>query len=153
MAKQERTRKSAPQNRVKSFTSVAIEVVPALPLDSEESARFKAIIDSRERDTWTPADIATATHLAQVEIERDRCRATYLAEGQCIADHNGKAIVNPNFTVYNYLFAQANRVRRDLGLSASQRSISGHKQAKRNQQDSKIAEKVSSLSGLIARPK
>lgn len=152
MSKQERTRKSAPQNRVKSF-SEALEVVePSSELNIAELERFNAIIDSRERSTWTPADIATATHLAQVEIERDQTRDAYMVEGAAIENNMGKPIVNPLFTVYNTLFTQANRIRRDLGLSASQRSISGHKQKKRNLQDSNAAAKVSSMSALIARP-
>jgi hypothetical protein len=149
MSKQERTRKSSPQNRVKSFQEALVEVEPTSELDIDERERFDAIIASRERSTWTPADINTATHLAQIEVERDRTREAYQEIGVSIEDHNGKPVVNPLFTVYNYLYTQANRTRRDLGLSASQRAISGHKQAKRNQQDSAAKSKISSL---IARP-
>ena len=152
MAKQERTRKSAPQNLVKSFDAAVEEVSPSLELDFDELSRFDEIIASRERSTWTLADIATATHLAQCEIERDRVRASYMEVGHTIVDHNGKTLVNPMFSAYNVLFGQANKIRRDLGLTASQRSISGHKQAKRNQQDAAAASKIASLSTLIARP-
>ena len=152
MAKQDRTRKSSPQNKVKSFLNNAEDLKPSLSLDAVELARFRDIIDSRELDTWSPADIATATHLAQVEIERDTVRDGYLETGHTISDHNGKPIINPLFTAYNILDTQTGRLRRDLGLSASQRAISGHKQSKRNKQDRLTADKVSSLSGFINRP-
>lgn len=152
MSKQERTRKSSPQNRAKSFAAVITGVEPSCDLDADEYNQFQAIVGSRELETWTPADIITASALAQIEVERDRVRSQYLEMGHVLTDDRGKSTLNPLFTVYNLLFAQINKARRDLGLSASQRSISGHKQAKRNLQDMKSAEKVSSLAGLIARP-
>ena len=120
-------------------------------LDSAELVRFEQIIASRERETWVPADIATACHLAQIEIERDTVREQYLEEGRVILRGQTK-IINPLFTIYDKLVNQSLINRRLLGLSASQRAISGHKQAKRNIQDSSTADKVSSLSSLIARP-
>jgi hypothetical protein len=152
MSKQERTRKSSPQNRAKSFAAVMTEIEPSSVLDADEYDQFQAIIGSRERETWTPADIITATALAQIEIERDRVRAEYLVMGHMLTNERGVTCLNPLFTAYNMLFGQINRARRDLGLSASQRSVSGHKQAKRNTQDRIAADKVSSLAGLIARP-
>ena len=140
MSAQDRKRKSAPQNKVKSFISAATAIEPSEILDQPEYERFQAIIASRERDSWTPADIATAGYLAKVELQRDAEFARYKEDGNWDK-------------VCDVLFAQSNRMRRDLGLSASQRGISGHKQAKRNQQDQKAAEKVSSLSSLIAKPR
>ena len=152
MAKQERTRKSAPQNRVKSFVTSNEPIYPSMPLDFDEQIRFDAIIDSRERDTWVPNDVAVATHLAQIEVERERVRAQYMEEGHTIKDRGGKSLINPLFTAYNTLFNQAQHIRKDLGLSASQKGISGHKQKKRNQQDVQAAEKIASIGSLIARP-
>lgn len=152
MAAQTRTRKSSPQNKVKSFVSAGITIEPVHELDSAELERFEAIIASRELDTWTPADIATATHLAEVEIERDKTRKLYKAQGEIQQSSNGHPMTNPVFNMYNILFAQADKLKRSLGLSASQRAVSGHKQAKRNQQDKDAADKVSSLSSLMNRP-
>src|SRR6056300_1023735 len=135
MAKQERPRKSAPQNVAKSFADANLVINPSYELDEAERKRFDAIIDSRERNSWVPADVETAAHLAIIEVERDRTRKMYREEGPKIVDHNGKEMINPTFKVYCDLDTQANRTRRDLGLSASQRGISGHRQAKRNQQD------------------
>ena len=153
MAQAKRINKASPGNRSKSFISVMEAIDPAFPLDMDEGLRFEEIIAARERETWNKADIATATHMAQVEIERDRVRDMYQAEGLKIEDHNGKPIINPLFTAYNTLFGQADKLRRSLGLTAAPRGISGPKQARRNQQDAVAAEKVSSLSSLIAKPR
>ena len=152
MSKQERTRKSAPQNKVKSFSSAPENIKPSADLDSAELARFQALIGSRESDTWVPADIELATHLAKLEVERDQMRDAYRAEGPKLIDHNGKQVVNPLFTIYNALLTQSTRLRRDLGLSASQRGVSGSKQKKRNLQDSNAKSSLSNLSSLINRP-
>ena len=151
MAKQERTRKSAPQNKVKSFSAAFASVKPVIELLPAELVRFEHIIASRERETWVPADVATACHLAQIDIERDTVRDMYLEEGRIVVK-NGNKVINPLFTIYDKLCTQSKEIRRLLGLSASQRAVSGNKQAKRNQQDAGAAEKVSSLSSLIARP-
>ena len=152
MAKGERTHKDSPANRAKSFISVTKEVEPTFTLDADELERFNGVIASRERDSWTPNDVYVATTMAQLEIEAVQLREIYLREGQTMIDHNGKPIINPSFTAFNTIIGQLDKFRRTLGLSASQRGISGHKQAKRNQQDHKAAEKISSLSSLIARP-
>lgn len=146
MSKQERSRKSAPHNRVKSFVSTSEEAVPTSKLDADEMARFQAIIGSRERETWTPADIGMATKLAELEIEWHRERELVKREGSVIDDK-----MNPRVKVCEGIFAQINRARRDLGLSASQRGVSGHKQAKRNQQDVKSAA-APGFGGLISMP-
>jgi hypothetical protein len=145
MAKQERTRKSAPHNRVKSFQDAQIPINPSSGLSEAEKECFDAIIASRERSTWLPADIRMATHLAIVEVQRDFAFRTYLDDIE-----EGLDRMPHSFRVYTQLGGQINTMRRDLGLTASQRGISGEKQAKRNQQDAKAV--VSPMNSLIARP-
>ena len=152
MAKQERNRKSAPQNRAKSFADAVRGIEAPLPMIPEELERFDAIIVSRERDTWTPTDIFAAARLAQLEIEAEILRDEYQREGARIEDHTGKLVTNPTFTAYHTTLKAINDQRRQLGLSASQKGISGSKQAKRNQQDVQAREKVSAMPGLIATP-
>ena len=114
--------------------------------------RFNAIIASREHSSWVPADVAVATHLAKTEVERDRTKDEYLEEGKKILDHNDREVVNPLFTIYKDLDTICDRTRRGLGLSASQRGISGNKQRKRNEQDADAKKKMATISSLIARP-
>jgi len=152
MPKQERSKRSTATNRAKGFVEANETILPSSELDVDELVQFNAIIDSREHSTWMPADVATATHLARTEVERDRTKAEYLAEGKKIEDHNGKQIVNPLFTVYSALDTIANRTRRDLGLSASQRGVAGSKQKKRNEQDAEAKRTLATVSSLIARP-
>jgi hypothetical protein len=151
MSKQDRNRKSAPHNRVKSFVDAEKEILPSSELNSDELVIFRAIIDSRETSTWTAHDIRQATTLAKDEAELVELREGYKAMGVYLEDHNGKPILNPLFTAYNTKYGQTKVARRDLGLSASQRSISGHKQAKRNQQDREAKATASNVSSLLAK--
>ena len=153
MAKQERTRKSSPANKVKSFVVANEQLLPTSDLDYRESERFDAIISSREHSTWLPADIHAATELAKTIAERDALRDQYMEEGAFVRNRFDDEVPSAKFLMWQTLDTQIIKTRRDLGLSASQRGVSGHKQAKRNQQDASAADKISSLSSLIARPK
>lgn len=152
MAKQDRQRKSAPHNRAKSFSDAVRVISAPIPLDDAELERFDAVIVSRERDTWSPSDVFAAARMAQIEVEAESLRRMYLAEGQVIEDAGGKRVINPAFSAHQQLLAQLDKHRRTLGLTASQKGVSGSRNAKRNQQDRQAAEKVSSLQGLINTP-
>ena len=152
MSKQDRNRKSSPQNLVKSFSNANRMIEPPITMNEHEIERFDAIIVSRDRETWTPTDIFNAARMAQLEVEAIEFRDAYRAEGVRITDHNDKPIINPFFTAYQTTIKAIDNQRRLLGLSASQKGISGTRQAKRNQQDAQAKEKISSLSSLIKRP-
>jgi hypothetical protein len=147
MSKQERTRKSSPQNRVKSFVDVQEEVKPTQLLNSEQLRWFSSIIDSRERSTWLPADIGAATQLAKLQCTYEQQMNEAVDDG-LIED----GVINPRLKAADILFSQIDKACRRLGLTASQRGVSGHKQAKRNQQDSQAKATTSNISSLINRP-
>lgn len=153
MAKQERTRKSLPQNKAKSYQDMTETIEPWVELDEQELRVFNAVIDSRERETWSDSDIELATKLARFSVEADRLWALYKEEGPTILNQRGTLVENPVLRAHTSMINTAKSLRATLGISASQRGISGHKQAKRNQQDRKAKRKLASVDSLLAKPK
>ena len=137
MAKQQRTRKSAPQNKAKSFQDALVTIDPWSDLDEEESRVFQAIINSREKDTWVDIDVERATKLARVSVQMDREWDMLQEEGTQVLSDKGWPATNPRIGTYSQMAGIYQKMHTALGLSASQRGIAGHKQAGRNQQDSK----------------
>ncbi len=63
---------------------------------------------------------------------------------------------NPKISLYNQMAGVYQKLRTSLGLTASQRGVSGMKQAGRNQQDAKGKKTPSDpnkIASLLARPK
>ena len=147
MAKQERTRKSAPQNKVQAFLDAANPIEAPISLNPEESRWFDAIISSRERSTWLDTDIGNAVQLAKLQVLYQAELTTCMSEGLVLDDR-----MNARLKVTDILFGQIERMGRRLGLSASQRGISGRKQDARNQKEAEAKEVGSNISSLIARP-
>jgi len=156
MAKQERTRKSAPQNKVKSYKSAQTVIEPWVELNDAERRIFDGYLGSREVETWSDADIEALTKLAKVAVEMDVCWADIQREGRTIFTEKGWPAANPQLSVYSQLSGIYTKQRTALGLTASQRGISGNKQAGRNQQDAKAKKTVKGsadkISSLLARP-
>lgn len=158
MAKQERTRKSAPQNRVKSAQLTKGVIEPWDELTEKERAIFDAVIASRENDTWLDADIEAATKLARIAVEMNECWDQLKTEGRIIYTDKGWPAANPLVGLYAQLSGLYQKHRTGLGLTASQRGVSGNKQAKRNKQDAAAirdneAASADKIASLIARPK
>lgn len=135
MSAQTRTRKSAPQNRAKSFSDAANTIEPWHKLNKTETRAFNALIDSREVDTWLDADIEMATRLSKLMVYMDSLWAQCMEEGPTFYNEKGTLCENPIFRTHNTLTQNYKTLKAALGLSASQRGVAGNKQAKRNQQD------------------
>ena len=153
MAKQERTRKSLAQNKAKSYRAATETIQPWDKLDQAELRVFNALIASRETETWSDADIEVVTRLARITVEMDALWEQYKTEGPVIENNRGTPVENPVLRAHNSITQIYKMLRSSLGLTASQRGISGHKQAKRNQQDQKAKRKLASVDNLIAKPK
>ena len=154
MAKQERTRKSAPQNKVKSFQDADRVIEPWDDLTDDERRIFDGYVKSREVDTWLSSDIEALTKMAKLAAEMDRVWLEYKERGTVEFTQKGHPVPSPYLAAYGQLANNYKALRQALGLSASQRGISGHKQAKRNQQDAKAAKQdnADKIASLIARP-
>ena len=156
MAKQIRNRKSAPQNKVKSAQLESGVIQPWHPLSPEETRNFNALIDSREEDSWLDSDIEAATRLAKVCVEMDTLWREYQEEGSLIYTDKGWPAPNPKINLYNQMAGVYQKLRTSLGLTASQRGVSGVKQAGRNKQDAKgkkLEKDTTKITSLLARPK
>ena len=154
MAKQERTRKSAPQNKVKSYEAAKIRIEPWVELDEAELRVFDAVINAREKETWADADVEAATKLARVAVELDALWEDYKETGPVIINKRGTPVPNPVLTAHGNLMGTYRQLRLALGLTANQRGISGSKQGKRNLQDAQAAkepENESKITSLIPR--
>lgn len=147
MAKQERSKKSTVSNKARAFQDVQRAVEPWHELDEDERRLFDALIHSREVSTWLPADIEAATALAQVGVEMQRCWQQLQEEGRTVVTDKGWASANPLIAVYAQLSGLYQKHRTALGLTASQRGVSGNKQAGRNLEESDIRGKVGRSSG------
>lgn len=155
MAKQERTRKSSPQNRVKSFSEANEVIEPWFELNEEERRIFDGYISSREKDTWLEADIECLTKLAKIAVEMDLVWKLYKENGPISFSQRGMPVASPYLATHGQLSSNYKALRTALGLSASQRGVSGNKQVKRNQQDSaasKVMSNESKITSLIAKP-
>lgn len=155
MSKQERTRKSAPQNKVKSYQDANTVIEPWDELTADERRIFDGYIKSREVETWLDADVEALSKLAKLSAEMDRVWAEYKQRGTVEFTQKGHPVPSPYLAAYGQLANNYKAIRQSLGLSASQRGISGHKQAGRNQQDAKAGAKpdpAAKISALIKRP-
>ena len=103
MSKQERNRKSLPQNKVKSFRDANETLEPTSDLDYDELESFNELIGSREHSTWLPADLHSATELAKSIVERDRLREQYMAEGQFVRNRFDDEVPSPKFLMWQTL--------------------------------------------------
>jgi hypothetical protein len=119
---------------------------PAYALTKPEQQYFSRIVESRERGAWCPNHLALASELARTMQQLDEANQA-LATGLII---NSKA--NPALAVKVSLSNVVVTLNRLLGLSASQKGVSGTTQAKRNQNEFDINEIVSSdyLKELLA---
>jgi len=153
MAAAIRPKKSNPANRAKSYASVCAKVLPIVDLSPIEMARFNMLVEAREAETWTDSDLDLVTKAAQVSVELDRLWIEYKKEGPMIDTESGSKVKNPILRCYESLSTLYKSQRTSLGLNASQRGISGHKQKGRNEQDTNARKKLSSIGSLIARPR
>ena len=139
MSKQERTKKSSPLNKIASNRAKSSDIKPWIELDELQQKVFEAVVASREVDTWSDLDRMTATMLAQVQTEWQEQFNLLQEEGAVVYSDKGYPDSNKRIQVVAQLFGQFTKQCTALGLTASQRGISGHKQAKRNAQDIQAA--------------
>lgn len=153
MAKQERSKKSTVTNSVKTFQSANDLPKPAIDLDDEELTYFNRVMTSREVSTWSDHDLAIATQLAQSHVLYQKCVAEIKSLGIWIYNNKGTPIANPAGAMMNQLASSIRASSATLGLSASQRGVSGGKQQNRNEAEQvarKVIERASQDNDLLA---
>ena len=145
MARQERSKKSTVANSVKTMQSASLVAEPPFPLKETELSYFKFIVVAREHETWSDNDRLIAANLAKTYAAIDQLWADIDREGYVVENQRGTPVANPKVSALNSMTSAMQSLNKTLGLSASQRGLSGAKQATRNmaeQQARKVIEKV-----------
>jgi P27 family predicted phage terminase small subunit len=145
MARQERTKKSTVANSVKTMESATKIYEPPFPLKPNEAEYFKWIVTAREHETWSDNDRLIAANLCKTYAAIDQLWADINVEGYVVENQRGTPVANPKVAALNSMTSAMQSLNKTLGLSASQRGLSGSKQASRNsaeQQARQVIQKV-----------
>lgn len=146
MARQERSKKSTIANTIKTMQDVAEKIDPPIKLNEDESKYFQGIVTAREHETWSDNDKLIASNLSKTYAAIDSLWQDIQIEGYTIINQRGTPIANPKVSALNSMTSAMQSLNKTLGLSASQRGLSGAKQGHRNmaeQQAREIIEKAS----------
>lgn len=135
MAKRERTLKNSPAGQVETFKTLKDAVEPPFPLDGSELDYFTGIVTAREVDTWSDNDKLIAANLAKTYAAIDELWLDIKQRGYMVTNERGTPVVNPAVSALNQMTSTMQSLNRTLGLSASQRGLSGAKQGSRNAAD------------------
>jgi hypothetical protein len=118
-----------------SAQSVQQVIQPKLKLNVREMELFGFVTSSRESSSWSDNDLWVASTLAQVMWQLEEVKLDLEAEEVTQRNERGTRIANPLFAVQTQLLSQLQALNKTLGLSASQRGLSGAPQQSRNQAD------------------
>jgi hypothetical protein len=129
---------------MKSMTAAAIR--PTAELSPREMVFFDLIVNSRETATWSGNDRMIATQLAKTHRRIEELNVAIDEEGFTQVNDRGTQISNPKFAALTQLQAQVQSATRTLGLSASQRALTGTNQKGRNEADARAREVVARAS-------
>ena len=108
---------------------------PVRDLSPEERVIFDRIVRSRETASWTENDLQNATVLAESMALCDDYTRRLKASGPLSINASGSTVANPLLTARDNAFRSVMQLNRILGLSASQKGVSGPGQQKRNLAD------------------
>jgi len=145
MARQERSKKSTTANSIKTLESAAKIPESPIVLAEAESEYFKFIVTAREHETWSDNDLLIAANLSKTYAAIDELWRDINTEGYVVENQRGTPVANPKVSALNSMTSAMQSLNKTLGLSASQRGLSGAKQAVRNtaeQQARKVLAKV-----------
>lgn len=138
------TIKRARSNSVSGVVSMTQAIIaanqePTEPLNEVELKAFRRILQSREADSWSAHDIGLATQCAQQMVLASEYTARLKLEGPVIQwttpNGNVRPAANPMLLARSNAFSTVANLTKLLGLSASQKGLSGAPQAKRNLAD------------------
>jgi phage terminase small subunit len=117
---------------VKQFQTAADVLQPTADLSAEEMTHFNRITSSREVDTWSPHDLSIATQLARTVRRFDELQTQLDGEGLTIVNERGNRMAHPLLSASMTMSGTIQALSRTLGLSASQRALTGDNQRQRN---------------------
>jgi phage terminase small subunit len=127
-----RSKKSTVANAVQTAQLISTKIEPTLTLTEVERTHFDRIAISREVDTWSSHDVTIACQLAKalttLELAQDQLRV----DGLTIENARGSQVAHPLLHASMSMASTVQQLTKTLGLSASQRGLSGPKQQSRN---------------------
>lgn len=115
---------------------------PTQYLSPSERTYFDFLVESREHSTWTKMDLDQVCEVAKMRETRLMLEFRLAIEGYTITTHTGAVKVNPVQQIVANLNMEIDRKMKRLGLSASQRALTGHHQANRNAAEREAREVV-----------
>lgn len=153
MAAAERPSVNTAAGAADMMRQVSTKIEPPEPLSERQRIHFDAIVISREISTWSPHDIRLAVTLAIAQERIEHIDDMLKCEGLIITGPRGTPIAHPLLAAQSNVAGQIRMLSAALGLSASQRGITGEKQVNRNQAElaaREVIDRVSEGDGLLA---
>jgi P27 family predicted phage terminase small subunit len=136
MAQAKRTRTNSVAGTTLMFARLQkTDPRPTQPLDEQELAAYTRIVRSREAGSFSEHDVQLATQLAQMMVLCEDYTTRIKNTGPTIMNANGTPVANPLLSARDSTFRSISQITKMLGLSASQKGMSGAPQAKRNAAD------------------
>jgi hypothetical protein len=135
MAQKLRADSSSVQGAVLRTKALLTELKCPLSLEPEEQAVFKDIIVQREAASWTNHDMRIAGQLARVMCQINTLHTEIERVGYTRPNERGTEVENPALRSMLSLTSIQLQINKTLGLSASQKGLSGIDQDKRNKAD------------------
>lgn len=82
----------------------------------EDMPFWRAIVDARARDEWTPANLVIAAQLARCQFDIEDQQVLLYQEGHVIANERGTQIANPRHSVLEKLCSRELSLMRSLAM-------------------------------------
>ena len=140
MAERDRAQRTSVSSQIEQFRQAGQPIEPPADLTPTQRTYFLQTISDREASSWSANHLSIAANLAKTMASMDELWARLAQEGYTVRNDRGTVVANPVVSVLNMMAQQMQALQRTLGLSASQRGLSGAKQGARNQADSNIRE-------------
>lgn len=142
MAAKNRVSKNSIAGAVEIATALQKVLLSPIPLTDEEQIIFDEVIHSREAATWSKYDLRVAANLAQFTRKLHELQEILNMEGYTVRNERGTMVGNPHGSILMQMSSVVGTISKQLGLSASQKGISGQDQAKRNTADRQAREAI-----------
>jgi phage terminase small subunit len=146
MAATLRTAKTSVAGALETVKSIKKTLESPIPLTENDSKYFDAIVRAREASSWDTLHLIMAAQLAQSLGQLDLANSDIADRGIMIENARGTPIVNPSVSAKTSLAGSVMQLSRTLGLSASQKGLSGKPQAARNEADREARKLIESAS-------
>ncbi len=135
MAERDRATTSSVDGLTSMFQSIQQVLRSPVELSEEEEDVFNDVIAHREAASWDRHDLRIAGQLAKASVRINRLFQEIDDEGVTTLTQRGTPVANPKVIMLQTLISTQLNLNKTLGLSASQKGLSGSAQDKRNAAD------------------